>query len=148
MEPDRFKQSHTLYIIGMVSLVISVGLFAFCFYLIPFLAFSWYHGVPDFIISMSSELQETYKLSRSASSWFIFISVFFPAAVCAVVADVLSNRIDSEIHAGAFKVKEVEHKTEKMHEDSTESRWLVFKIISIIIIVFIAAKFFQWMIST
>lgn len=146
MEADRFKLNQKYYIVGILCLVISLALFAFSFYILPFLAFGWHYGVPDFILIWNIDMQESYKLSQTAASWLIFLGLFFPAVILAIIADILSNRIDSQIH-GISNKNEVK-KPERMKVGAKESNGLVFKIIVIMILVFIAAQFFQWALSS
>jgi len=146
MEPDRFRQNQKHYIIGILCLVTSLGLFALSLYILPFLAFGWHYGVPDFIPIWSNDVREAYDLSQVAASWLIFLVLFLPAVVLAIIADVLSNRIDSQIHG--IPLKEPVKKAAKSVVHTKDSMGLVFKIVAIMILVFIAAQFFQWALSS
>lgn len=146
MEADRFQQNHVYYIAGILCLVLSLVLFAFSFYILPYLAFGWHYGVPEFIFVWNITIQESYKLSQTEASWLLFLALLFPAVIFAYIADVLSNRIDTAIHGPS--PQEEEKKLERKKVGSQESRGLVFKIIVIIILIFIAAQFFQWALSS
>ncbi|MDP3706029.1 MAG: hypothetical protein Q8R24_08990 [Legionellaceae bacterium] len=102
--------------------------------------------MPEFIFVWNITIQESYKLSQTEASWLLFLALLFPAVIFAYIADVLSNRIDTAIHGPS--PQEEEKKLERKKVGSQESRGLVFKIIVIIILIFIAAQFFQWALSS
>ncbi|MDP3562031.1 MAG: hypothetical protein Q8R83_07635 [Legionellaceae bacterium] len=145
MEPDRFVQDEKSYIVGILCLIISIGLFAFSFYLFPFLVLGWHYSIPEFIPIWGNDLQQYYQLSDEASSWLLFLVLFVPAIVFAVIADILSNRIDAEIHG--IQPKRIANKEQDI-APIKESNQLIFKIAGIIVLVFIAARLFQWAISS
>ena len=145
MEQDRYRKNEIAYIIGMLCLMASLALFALSFYVFPNLAFGWRYGIPDFIPLWSNLLQESYKLSEKGASWFIFLSFFFSALILAVIADILSHRIDNKINALNERINPMK-KTKRSEEG--ESNRLIMKILGIILLVFVVAQFFQWVISS
>ena len=146
MEPDRFQQNHKYYIIGIICLVFGLGMFALSVYILHYLAFDWHYTVPDFIVSWRAWLQNTYDASQTAGSWLVFLILFIPAIVLIIVADILSNRIDNQIYG--ITDKPAHNKRRSDLSDRRESKSLTLRIIVIIILVFIAAEFFQWAITT
>ncbi|MDF1757894.1 MAG: hypothetical protein P1U74_06315 [Legionellaceae bacterium] len=147
MEADRFGQNQKYYIIGIICLMLSLPLFAFSFYLFPYLIFDWHYSVPDFVPELSGDLQRLYNLTKIAAGWLMILCCFFSAVILAVIADILSNKIDREIHTSyTDDVVTKTHKRNKVGEP--ESSGLVFKIIMIIVLVFVASQFFQWALST
>ena len=145
MERDRFRTNEWAYVVGMICLAFSLALFAFSFYIMPHLLFGWHYRLPDFITIWSTTLQESYQFSERGAAWALFLGYFLPAVLFAVMADILSNRIDRQIYG--MDRTDFNKKTREV-EDDEGSRYLVFKIIAIIILVFIAAEFFRWMISS
>ncbi len=145
MQRERLKNAELYYIVGILSLVASIGLFALSFYVLPNLAFGWHYSVPDFIPVWSGLIQEKYHLSEKASAWCIFLAMFLPAICLAVVADILSNRIERKV----YRIEE-HHDNINKHKryEEKESNILVIKIVVIIALVFVAAQFFQWIISS
>ncbi|MDA9272196.1 hypothetical protein N9Q05_02315 [bacterium] len=141
MEPDRFQQNQVHYIVGLVCLVASLSLFAFCAYTLPYLMFSWHYTIPEFVLEWNNTLTVNYQFSTTAASWILFLGFFFPALIFAIIADVLSNHIDNEIH-GIEPTKTV------IDPHLKESSNLALRIILIMILVFVAAELFQWIIST
>ena len=148
MEPDRYKQNHVAYISGLVCLFLSIGLFAFSLFLLPYLFFSMQYNVPFFVIEFSTILQEQYEISSSGVAWVICFVLDFPAVILFVIADVLSNRIDKQIY-GIQNHKETSNQTQSVtHVDATETRNLVIRILLLLLVVFIVARFFNWVISS
>lgn len=141
MEPDRFQQNQTHYIVGIMCLITSLSLFAFCVYLLPYLIFHWHYSMPDFILSWANQLHIEYGFSTFLTSSIIFVGLFLPAVILAIIADVFSNQIDNEIHG--IKTQKV-----KVKREMKESSSLSLRIILIVILVFIAAELFQWIISS
>lgn len=146
MEPDRFLQNQKSYIIGIVCLVVSLGMFAFSLYVFPFLIFGWHYGIPSFLSIWMISLQDYYHLSETAASWLIFLGLFLAGVFLAIIADVLSNQIDNQIY-GISPDKSVK-KVKKPNPSNTETKGLVFKLLIIMLLVFFVAEFFQWAISS
>lgn len=143
MEPDRYQENHQYYIVGIICLVFGLSLFALSIYILPFLAFDWHYVVPDFIISWLSWFQFTYKSSNAAASWLVFLILFIPSLVLIIIADILSNRIDNQIYGITPQTEQ-----KRIEEsDDKESNRLIITIVAIIVLVFIAAEFFQWFIT-
>lgn len=144
MEPDRFQHNNKYYIVGIICLVGGLSLFAFSAYILPFLLFNWHYTMPDFISIWLNDIQTIYQLSAMAAAWLILLGFFLPGIILVVIADILSNRIDNQIHG--LQHAKVRPKT-TTNLDQAESRSLTFRIVLIIIIVFILARLFQWTIS-
>lgn len=144
MDRERFQQHEVHFIIGMVCLCVGLSLFALSFYILPNFAFGWRYELPAFIPMWINVLQETYKLSANASAWFIFLGLFLPALLLVVVADVLSHRIEKKV----YHIEEEKLTKKRPTVKDTESNRLIIKMIGIIVLVFVTAQFFQWIIST
>ena len=144
MEPDRYRQNHFLYVIGLIFLVFSLSLFAFSAYIIPFLLFKWSYDVPEFISTWQQWLLER-DYSNAAACWLIFLFFIVLALFCAAIAHIASNRIDNKLYK-----TEVEAKVEpaRSTDDTKETTNLLVKIVFIVILVFIGALLFQWLISS
>lgn len=150
MEPDRYQQHHLAYISGVICLFVSIGLFAFSLYLLPYLFFSWQYSVPAIVTNFSAILQDKYAVSTSGLAWVICFVLDFPALILFVIADVLSNRIDTQIYRNQGSELIHVRAVQPVIKDATEvdSKRLVVKIVLLIIIIFIIAQFFHWVIST
>ena len=148
MESDRYKQNHFAYISGLICLFLSIGLFAFSLFLLPHLFFSLQYNVPFFIIHLSTILQEKYTISSSGVAWVICFFLDFPAVILFVIADVLSNRIDKKIY-GIQQTKMTSSTSEQLSTVGNESPGkLIVRIVLLILIVFIVAQLFNWVVST
>ncbi|MCX7090602.1 MAG: hypothetical protein NTU48_04025 [Legionellales bacterium] len=148
MEPDRYQQNHFAYISGLICLFLSIGLFAFSLFLLPYLFFSVQYNVPFFIIDFSTILQEKYTISSSGVAWVICFALDFPAVILFVIADVLSNRIDKKIY-GIQPTKMTSSIPEQPSPGGSESSGkLIVRIVLLMLIVFIVAQFFHWVVST
>jgi len=140
MENDRYKQSPALYITGIISLVISLTLFAFTAYILPYLIFEWRYDIPEFIAHWHHGLQLKHAFSEAAASWLIFLFFFLLACLSGIVAYYASNHVDNAIYG--IEPEPVE-KPEEVRVELTEGTRLVFKIIFLILVVIIAAIVFE-----
>lgn len=52
------KRSITIYIVGIICLVVAIGIFGFILYLLPYTLFNFNYNVPDFIVNLKTWLQE------------------------------------------------------------------------------------------
>lgn len=103
MEPDRYKNNHTVFIIGMISLLLSLSLLAFSFYILPFLLFGWQYDVPGFILFWRESLQTDYSLSSTLSCRLILLFYFGLACIFSLITYFSSNRIDDQIYRDEIK---------------------------------------------
>jgi len=104
MEPERYRQNHFLYVIGLIFLIFSLSLFAFSAYIIPFLLFKWSYDVPEFVSNWHHWLLER-NYSEAAACWLIFLSFIGLALLCAAIAHIASNRIDNQLYETDVKDK-------------------------------------------
>lgn len=146
MEPDRYEQNHTGYIVGLVCLVVSLTLFGMGAYILPRIAFGWYYNIPGFIFEWISITQIAYSLSEKAAGWLILGVFFVLAFIFAGITYVTSNKIETQIYAVDEPVIEVKKETSK--KEIKETGPLVLKILLLVGFIFTVAKMFQWAIST
>jgi MFS family permease len=144
MEPDRFQHNQKYYIVGIICLMLSLGLFCLSVYMIPYAWFGWSYDIPDFAQNLASTLQANYQLTPKASVWIVILIFFLPALILAFIADILSNRIDNEIHG----LNTIEKEKPKKKPGDGESANLILRIFLILLLVFVAAEIFQWAISS
>jgi hypothetical protein len=148
MENDRFQVNHKLYFVGLISLVLSLSLFAFSFYIMPNLLFGWFYDTPSFIIQLVSWLQYQHDFSSSSASRTIFFVFFILGCFFALLAYIASNRIDNEIFKDVLE-GETEPETEKTVKSSRGDGFrLTLKIILMVIGVVIVSMLFEWLIYT
>lgn len=87
--------------------------------------------------------------SKSGVTWVICFALNFPAVILFIIADILSNRIDKKIY-GIQRTKKVtlEQSATQTSKSEPGTGKLVFTLILLIIIIFMVAQFFHWVIST
>ena len=141
MEPDRYQQNKTYYILGLVCLILSLMLFGIGLYLLPYIAFGWIYSIPDPIFVRINFIQSTYGLSWSQSSWYFLLAVFFGSFCFALVTYVTSNRIENEIFGIVREKADVKPETK-------ESYRFVLTILLTVGLIFLVAMLFQWVISS
>ncbi len=147
MESEQFEQNKKFFIIGIICLSLGLILFALSFYIFPRLIFHWRYQIPEFIAGFAEFLQFNYHLKNTAAGWLVFLGVFSPSIILFIIADIISNKIDKQSNKDYYANDTTSpmHKRTKVGEP--ESRGLIFKIILIIILVFVASQLFQWAIA-
>lgn len=143
MEPDRYEQNHTFYIIGLICLIVSMTLFGTGAYLLPRTVFGLNYNIPDFIFQWTALIQVAYGMSDKSAGWLVLFIFFLLGFLFSSVTYVVSNRIDSEIYA----IKPEKKSGKKLNMEIKETGPLVLKVLLIIIFVFIVAKVSHWAIS-
>ena len=146
MEPDRYQQSHSLYILGMISLLISLGIFLFLIFILPHLLLGWHYNVPEFISFWREWLIETHGMSVEHSSWMIAAFFATLAFVFGIVAYVASTRIENAIYPRQTQVltdKPIKRRTRGL-KDPTPFFW---KVMGFVILAYIATFVFHWLLT-
>ena len=64
MEIDRYERNHKVFIIAMLSMIISLALLGFVLYMLPYLMFDWVYNVPSFIVTWSEWFVDNYEYAR------------------------------------------------------------------------------------
>lgn len=141
METDRYQQNHSLFILGLVSLLLSLSLLAFSCYNMPYLLFNWRYDVPEFIIMLHAWLVSTYSMTDHHASWVIVASLFSSSILFGIIAYIASNRIDNAI----YDIKQEEHTTSiHLTKDFKASAELFGKILLLVLLVVLVAIGLDW----
>ena len=141
MEKDRYQQNHALYIISMISMILSISIFCFTAYILPFLLFGWIYDVPGFILYWQEWFQRQYGMTDFSSSGLVFLIFFVLGLMTALIAYITSNRLENEvldIHP------ENKDRLVRIKRDAKETASILSKIVIIVILVFIAVALFEW----
>lgn len=146
MEHDRYQKNEKAFVIGLLSLVISLSLFALSFYIMPNLLFGWQYSTPGFVISIVDWLQYAYNFTASGASTIVFFFVFLLALFFAVIAYYCSNKIDDEIYSSELQQRTPPEPVKESVKG--DGMWLVLKILFFALLIFIAAALFEWVIYT
>lgn len=143
MEEDRYQKTHTPFILGLLSLVLALTLFAFFLYLLPHTLFSWQYNVPEFILDWREWLEYKYNFTEPVASKYILFLFFGLAMIFTIIAYIASHLIDNQLlpHEMGDMNKPV-----KFKKNGREALNLGLKIFVIIIIVFILGALFEWLI--
>lgn len=141
MESDRFKQNQTLYIIGMVCLVLALAILALGAYVFPFLIFDWVYDVPEQVFDFREYLISNYNLSYDLSSWLVWLALITPGLIFAFIAYYSSNQIDNQLYAINNKNEIL---SEPVKKDLKDMGTLISKIVIAIIGMLIAIFILQW----
>jgi hypothetical protein len=147
MEPDRFEKNRNSFIIGIICLALGLVFFLLCFYTLPNLLFNWRYQIPTFIALLSGFLQVNYQLQPKSAGWLVFLAIFGISIILFIIAEIMSKKIDSKLYKD-YNNYQTQNKINKNKVGAEQdSRSLVFKIIFIIILVFIASQLFHWAIT-
>ncbi|MCC5015945.1 MULTISPECIES: hypothetical protein [Legionella] len=144
MEPDRYEQNSKVFILGIVTLLLSLTLFALGFYVVPYLFWGWNYDIPAIVLNWHEWLKEYYEFSEAGASWIIFLIFIIPALICGYISHLASNHIDNKIH-GIEPVK-----TDKQIEIKEEVKATLsfgFKIVLLIVLVLLALSLLQWLLT-
>jgi len=143
MEQDRYNTNHPLFIIGMISLILCLAMFGLTFYVLPNLLFGLIYDVPSFITDWKEWLWTTYEMNDYRASHIIALFLFSCSLIFALIAYFSSNKIDNKIFRSELESQEEATGEKRNHR---ETMILVVKILFIIILVYVFAQVFQWII--
>lgn len=137
MEPDRYSKNHKLYILGIISLILALGLFFFSMYLIPFLVWNLYYDIPDFISQIIMYFENAFLFSTNKSKILTWLIFFIPSLLAGYISNYISNYIDDRILALVKnpEPEEVSEAKEEIQQDVKESFGLASKIIILMILI-------------
>lgn len=144
MEKDRYQQNSKLFVIGLLCLLISLSLFAFGLYILPYLLWNLSYNVPEFVYTTREWLKEYYNFTESGASWTIILFFIIPALITGYISHLASNYIDNQIH-GIEREKST--KISEIKKGVRETFEFGFKILLLIILVLIAVAFVQWLVA-
>jgi len=144
MEADRYQVSHTLFIVGMISMLVCLALLAFSLFLFPYLIFNLRYPVPEFVAYWREWLLLAHGISHHAASWLILLCFFIPALCGFVISFLASNQIDNQIYnkkslgsAGEQKIK----------WNVTINRFAI-RLFFLVLLVILTMFLFEWLITT
>ncbi len=124
MTEDRYEVNHTLYVVGLISLLCSLSLTFFALYILPNLLWDLAYTVPDAVTSWHVWLQEEQDWTDRGSAWLIFSVLMVPGILLGFVSYWASNRLDEGL-PNLLPPKEIElAPTEEAVEVDEEKREL------------------------
>ena len=143
MDDLRQPKSEKLFILGLVSLILGFSLLIFSLYLAPNILFGWHYSIPEFYMNWSNWMQYTFNYSDEIASKMLLLVFFISSIVLVLIAYVISNIMDKQLQVPET-VENLKPKKDK--KISHEGLDLGLKLFFIIILVFILAAVFEWVI--
>jgi len=142
MDKDRYQQNPFMYVIGLISLLLSMVLLCLSVYVLPYLLFGWVYDIPSYIIEWQGYLERIYGMSETLSGWLISSVFLLPGVLAAYIAYFTSNQIDDIYHGIESKNKA---KGEILKREIKDTTNILSKIIIIVILVVIVTEFIEWL---
>ena len=142
------KREDRLFLLGLLSLIVSLFLFPFVVYLFPAVWLGWEYRVPEFVLNTSLWLQLTFHTTYDLAFLWFFRITFFAAIGFGVIAYLISRRITKlQTEINKEEDKEAVTFSMKAKEGSRDSVLFFLKMVVIIGLVFIVSDMIQWAIS-
>lgn len=145
MEQDRYSYNSTLYILGIISLILALSFFFFSMYILPFLVWHLDYDVPDLISNMIMYFEDAYFYSVTTSKVLTWLIFFIPSLIAGYISYYISNYIDDQILGLAKKI-DIEAAKEaslEIQQDVKESLGLAAKIIILMIVIIVIILLLQ-----
>lgn len=148
MEHDRYERNKPLFVLGMITLLLSIILFAFVIYLLPALLWDWRYDVPEFVFIWREKLRTGYGITETAASGIFIVMVLIPAIVSGFISYMVSNKIDNQIHPMINdEPEQQESEVEATREDIRETLSFSMKLLLLLILVILVVWFAEWLIA-
>lgn len=144
MEADRYQKNRKLFILSMLSLIVSLSLFAFSFYVLPYLVFAWRYDIPEFIVNWQVWFTEGMGFAERKANVLIFFSCFIPALIAGYISYWSSNKIENEIY-GITPKKPVDEKN--FGEEVKDTFSFGFRLSLIILLIVVGVFLLEWLIT-
>lgn len=145
IEPDRFKENKTVFIVAMVALLLCLILITLSLYLFPYLMFGWNYQVPMFVPNVLEWMNSNYAIRGMSASLIVFLSLFIPGVIAGVVSEMASNAIEKHIY-GLEKNKDPHH--EHLKQEVKASAEFGLKLFFILIAAVLVLLFIVWMMQS
>lgn len=139
MEPDRYKNNHKLYIVGIICLVASLSLGFLSIYIGPYLIWQLDYNVPDLVIYLIALFNESYNFSMMQSKLFTWLIFVIPAVITGFISYFTTNRIENRIYYAEPEESEGEKKAHalEVRKQIGESAGIGFKIIILMFVILV-----------
>ena len=98
MEPDRYEESHTYFIAGILALVGALVFSSISFFIFPYLILGWHYKVFDFIVWTKHTLHLEYSWPESLVNWGMELFFLLCSLLCVFIAYISSNHIENNIY--------------------------------------------------
>lgn len=145
MEIDRYTNNNKLYVLGIISLILALGLFFFSMYILPFLVWNLYYDVPDFVSNLIMYFQNGYYYSPTTSKVLTWMIFFVPSLISGYISYYISNYIDDQILGitQSADSQEAKESSEEIREDVKQSLGLAAKILILMLLIILIIYLLQ-----
>lgn len=144
MEYGKAGANDKVFIFGIICLVISLGLLLISLYILPYFLFDLHYSMPDFMLDMLAKFQDDYGYTISQSKIFIWMIFFIPGLIFGLISFFVSKHLDKLEHGSPTAVDVPEKSGKELTKELKESASLGFKIIGLIVIIFIGVVIVQY----
>lgn len=146
MDRSRLGQSPTVYVLGMIALVLSIGMFLFGAYLVPNLLLGVKYAIPEFVAHLRHWLHLEYQLTDSEAEFYIVLGFFSVGALSAILAYKASNHIDNKLYLEKEIQPDESENSENMNSNDEKTVSLTIKIIIWILVAIMVVSLLEWLI--
>lgn len=92
----RSQDNSTIFLIGLLCLVLSLGLILFALYILPFLLWNLAYDIPSIITEFIAVLEDNYNYDFSTCKIIVWLSFIIPGLIAGYIAYYISNLLDKE----------------------------------------------------
>lgn len=146
MEASRYKSNPILYITSIISMLLSLVVFLFAFYLIPYLLIGLQYDVPEFISHISHWFEIHFALKPFVSGILIFCILILLGIIFGLISKLTSVNIENRVLH--IRDESLTHKDSDPIGNEDRALWKSLKFIiqlaGLILIVFIVLKIIEF----
>ncbi len=127
-----------------------MALFAFALYILPGLIWNFGYDIPQFIFDWREALKENYNFTDRGAAAALFLLFFIPALVLGYLSSRLANRMDNKLLNGDQPEVDEQEEMKLASQKKLEVQDSVsfgMKVFMLIVLVFIALAFVEWLIA-
>jgi hypothetical protein len=92
----RPENNNTMFILGIICLVFSLGFLLFALYIVPFLLLDYAYDVPYVLSSIIASLHESYGYSIFSSKLIIWLLFVVPGLITGYISYRISHLLDED----------------------------------------------------
>ncbi len=149
MEQKRFGGHDKLFIFGMICLTISLGLFFFSLYILPYFLFEWSYNIPDFILELLAKYQDDYQYTSAGSKTIIWLMFFIPCVITGIISYFISRYFDQQMYGPEINPEEEPEKQPgELQKQIKESASFGGKILALMIVIVVLIFLLQYLIQS
>ncbi len=145
MEREYNHQQNVLFVVNLISFLASLSLFAFSFYILPYLLWKWSYAVPAVVVDMQEWYMESYKFSDSRAAWMVFLTFIVPALFCGLLSSLLSHFVGNKIYP--MKKPTPVREAKIKNEVQSGALGFGFKVLILMILVLIGVGLVEWLVA-